>query len=208
MGIDRLDVGLYRLNVPFEDLTTAVYFAVYTQGAAIIDSATYPSDVDNYILPALKEIGLMPADVTYILLTHHHGDHAGGASCLAQRLQHAKVGTSFSSELPNRFALEDGQTLLDGLQVVHLPGHTDTTVGFLDVRTGTLLSGDCLQLKGIGRYRRGVSDKNSYIASVQKLKTMPIRRIVAAHEFDPLGSLAEGTEAVKQYLDCCLQCLE
>ena len=81
-------------------------------------------------------------------------------------------------------------------------------MGFLDVRTGTLLSGDCLQLKGVGRYRRGVTDKSGYTASVQKLKSMPIRRIVAAHEYDPLGSLAEGEEAVAQYLDCCLHCLE
>ena len=34
---------------------------------------------------------------------------------------------------------------------------------------------------------------------------MNVARIVAAHEFDPLGSLAEGREAVEIYLSTCAE---
>ena len=87
---------------------------------------------------------------------------------------------------------------------VHLPGHTADSMGYLDLRSHTLLSGDCLQLKGIGKYRNGIGNKDTYIASVNKLRAIDVRRIVAAHEYDPLGSIAEGRAAVDAYLDLCL----
>ncbi len=200
---DRIDDGLFRILIPFESVTTTVYVAVYEQGVAIIDSATYPTDVDTYILPALSEVGVDEAQVRYLLLTHDHGDHAGGIDRLRERLPRATVGAMFA--LPNAKTLLDGELLLGGLQVVHLPGHTDTAAGFLDRRTGTLLSGDCLQLDGIDKYRNGVSDRDAYRASIEKLKRMDIRRIVAAHEYEPLGSVADGETAVEQYLDECLR---
>ena len=90
------------------------------------------------------------------------------------------------------------------LMAVSLPGHTKNSVGYLDLRSKTLLSGDCLQLKGIGKYRNGIPYPNEYIASVQKLQHMQIDRIVAAHDYDPLGSVASGPLAVEEYLNLCL----
>ncbi len=67
-----------------------------------------------------------------------------------------------------------------------------------------MLSGDCLQLDGVGEYRNGVGYLDLYKASIVRLKNMDIKRIVAAHEFDPLGSVAEGEEEVQVYLDECI----
>ena len=58
MKTQKIDNGLYRLLIPFDNLTTTVYIAVFDTGAAIIDAATYPEDVDNYIIPALAELGI------------------------------------------------------------------------------------------------------------------------------------------------------
>lgn len=185
MHAKRIDQGLYRILIPFEDLTTTVYIAVFEQGTAIIDSGTYPTDVDGYILPALAELGVEAESVRFLLLTHRHGDHAGGFSRLQACFPHAKA---------------DG-ALPEGLIAVPLPGHTEDSVGYLC--GGTLLSGDCLQLKGIGKYRNGISDRDAYLKSIRYLKTLGLTRIVAAHEYDPLGSLAEGRTAVDRYLDCC-----
>lgn len=200
---EQLGDGLFRILVPFEAITTTVYVAVYDEGVAIIDSATYPSDVDGYILPALAEIGVRDEDVRYLLFTHDHGDHAGGLGRLREVFPRATVGAFFA--LSDAQRLTDGQVLLGGLQVVHLSGHTDTAVGFLDRRTDTLLSGDCLQLGGVDKYRDGVSDRGQYEASIEKLRGMTVRRIVAAHEYDPLGSIADGEAAVKRYLDECIR---
>jgi glyoxylase-like metal-dependent hydrolase (beta-lactamase superfamily II) len=101
--------------------------------------------------------------------------------------------------------LTDGEKLLGCLQVVSLPGHTKNSVGFLDLRSKTLLSGDCLQLKGIGKYRNGISRPAEYIQSIKRLQEMDIECIVAAHEYDPLGSIADGKAEVSQYLELCLQ---
>lgn len=204
MDIDGIDKGIFRLRVPFETLTTSVYFYVCPQGAAIIDSATYPTDVDGYIIPALEALNVRQEDVKHLLLTHNHCDHAGGIVRLAEIFPNATVGTSFETDLPNAVALWDGQTVIGTLRAVHLPGHTGDTYGFYDTATKTLLSGDCLQLDGVGKYRDNIWKPALYIDSVNKLKGMEIKRIVAAHEFDPLGSIAEGEIAVAHYLEQCI----
>lgn len=204
MMIDNIIEGIFRLKIPFEDLTTSVYFYISDEGVAIIDNATYSSDVDNYIMPALKELKINPADVKYLLLTHSHGDHAGGTKRLSQLLPNAKIGASFETGFSNQFLLQNNMKVLGNLIAVFLPGHTENSFGFLDIATKTLLSGDCLQLNGIGKYRNNVANAELYKQSVLKLKNMNIERIVAAHEFEPLGSLAVGKNEVIAYLEECL----
>jgi hypothetical protein len=130
MDIENLDQGLYRLKIPFMSVTTTVYFYICEQGAAVIDSATYPSDVDNYILPALDALGINRETVKMILQTHGHEDHAGGLQRLAQAIPHATVRTSFETDLPNQKPLRDGEMVLGNLKSVFLPGHTYDSYGF------------------------------------------------------------------------------
>ena len=210
MLAEKIENGLYRIRIPFEDLTTTVYFAVYETGTVIIDSATYALDADHYILPALCELGINKEDVRFLALTHTHGDHAGGIARLAECLPVATVRAFSQPKHPAvpYTPLADGEVLLGGLQVLHLPGHTQTCVGYYDLQTQTLLSGDCLQLRGIGKYRNGVVEPDLYVSSIRRLQNLPIRRIVAAHEYDPLGSLAEGKAAVARYLQACLDAIK
>ena len=204
MMIDNIIEGIFRLKVPFEDLTTSVYFYISDEGVAIIDNATYSSDVDNYIMPALEKLKINATNVKYLLLTHSHDDHAGGTSRLAELLPNAKIGASFETGLKNQLILQDNKNILGNLVAIFLPGHTENSFGFFDTATKTLLSGDCLQLNGIGKYRNNIANGKLYEQSVLKLKNMDIKRIVAAHEFEPLGSLAIGKNAVIAYLEECL----
>ncbi len=206
MKIDNLGAGLFRILIPFEgDVTTTVYVVLCDGGVALIDSATYPSDVDNYIIPALEELKIPIESVKHLLLTHNHGDHAGGAERLLEKAEKADLRASFPSSLPRFSPLGDGEIIGGRLQTVSLPGHTEHSVGFLDLRTKTLLSGDCLQLEGVGKYRNGIGYPALYIESCEKLKKMNISRIVTAHEYDPLGSIANGEGEVKEYLDLCIE---
>ena len=205
MSIDKIDEGLYRVLIPYEDeITTTVYVVAGDSGVAVIDCATYPDDADNYISPALDKLGIALERVKYILLTHSHADHAGGAARLSELLPRATVASAFSHGENGSITLSDGEMLLDRLQVVSLPGHTVDSIAFLDVETKTLLSGDCLQLYGVGKYKKGVGHRDLYRGSIDRLRQMDIERIVAAHEYDPLGSLAEGKQAVRTYLEVCL----
>ncbi|HET7579281.1 MAG TPA: MBL fold metallo-hydrolase [Bacillales bacterium] len=52
---------------------------------------TGPSPSVKYVLAGLKDLGLDPADVQYIILTHIHLDHAGGAGLLLQDCPNATV---------------------------------------------------------------------------------------------------------------------
>ena len=203
--ITRLSDGLYRLYIPFEELCTAVFFAVYEEGTVIIDSATYPSDAEIYILPALHSLGIAPEQVRVIALTHSHGDHAGGAMRLSELLPNAEIVATEPTKISNVREIGDGDTVLGGLRAVILSGHTKKSAGYLDERSGILLSGDCLQLGGIGRYRNGIKYPELYRASVERVRGMDIKKLVASHEYDPLGSIAEGRAEIEKYLDICLE---
>lgn len=197
---------IYRIQIPFEAIYTTAYVAKYEDGVAIIDSGDKPADVDDYILPALVELGIHTTDVRYLLLTHDHGDHAGGIRRLAECFPNAIVRASFPMDIANFAPLVDEEVLLGGLQVLFLPGHNRYATGYFDLPTGTLLSGDCLQLSGVDKYRNGVAEPEMYVQSVEKLLAMPsLHRIAAAHEYDPYGCLAEGKDEVERYLRYCMQ---
>jgi glyoxylase-like metal-dependent hydrolase (beta-lactamase superfamily II) len=57
---------------------TNIYFIPCEGGWLQIDCG-YPGDYEKYLTEAGK-IGVDPADVKYLLLTHHHDDHAGFAA--------------------------------------------------------------------------------------------------------------------------------
>jgi hydroxyacylglutathione hydrolase len=106
------------------------------------------------ISEGFASLGLRLEDVSAVLLTHLHWDHARGASLF----EHAQVFTGACERLPcflNRRLrrrelqrVHDGQTLsLGGLtvRVVATPGHTDGSVCYL-IDDKWLFSGDALRL--------------------------------------------------------------
>ena len=202
MSLIQIAEGLFLLKVPFEDLYTSVFFVEGRDGLAVIDCATTPDDVDCHILPALNR---MKTVATHLLLTHSHGDHAGGASRLLQVCPNVICRAYEPMEFPKFRPLEDGELLLERLQVVPLFGHTLHSVGYLDRWTNTLISGDCLQLSGVGKYTNGIRYPELYLQSIETIKEMQPDRIIASHDYVPLGSIAEGKDAVVRYLDACAQ---
>ena len=82
-GIFVIDTGFYR------PLFDASYLLVECGRAAFIDSGT------NFAVPrllaALDELGLAPDAVDFVILTHVHLDHAGGAGLLMQALPQATM---------------------------------------------------------------------------------------------------------------------
>ncbi len=82
-GIHTIDTGFMR---PRFD---AAYLIVENGRGAFVDCGT------NHSLPrmlaALESAGLQPADVDWLILTHVHLDHAGGAGELIAQLPNAKL---------------------------------------------------------------------------------------------------------------------
>jgi glyoxylase-like metal-dependent hydrolase (beta-lactamase superfamily II) len=52
---------------------------------------TGPSPSIDYLLDGLKQIGIDPHDLRYVIVTHIHLDHAGGAGLLLRECPNAKI---------------------------------------------------------------------------------------------------------------------
>lgn len=75
----------YDLSMPER---TGTYVLLEEQ-IAIIETSASPSV--PYILEGLKELQVNPENIAYIILTHIHLDHAGGAGLLLSHCPNAKV---------------------------------------------------------------------------------------------------------------------
>lgn len=89
-GIYRIDIGPVKAAVSGGYLGySLVYFIVSDGETAIIDIG--PAAVTPAILEAIRSIGYDPSQLSQIVLTHIHLDHAGGAGALAKQFPGVKV---------------------------------------------------------------------------------------------------------------------
>ena len=57
-------------------------WALKTSAGIIIIDALYDYSVEDEIVGGLTKLGLNPADIKYVIVSHAHGDHVGGAKFL------------------------------------------------------------------------------------------------------------------------------
>ena len=118
-----------------------------SDGIILFDTLNNTEEATQYIEGGLRRVGLDPAKIKYIVLTHGHGDHFGGAKYLQEKYK-AKVlmsgidwdivskdaasGTSRFGPPPSRdISIADGQKLTLGGTTISFyltPGHTPGTV--------------------------------------------------------------------------------
>ncbi|HEX2540293.1 MAG TPA: MBL fold metallo-hydrolase [Caldimonas sp.] len=82
-GVAVIDTGFHRA------LFDASYLVIEGGRAAFVDTGT--NDAAPRLLAALAAFGLEPGDVDYVIATHVHLDHAGGAGLLMQSLPNARL---------------------------------------------------------------------------------------------------------------------
>lgn len=82
-GILALDSGYRRSGL------AAIHLIIHQGRAAIVDTGTNASV--PRVLSALAAAGIPPAKVAWVMLTHIHLDHAGGAGSLMCALPNAKL---------------------------------------------------------------------------------------------------------------------
>lgn len=211
-NFERINENICRMTVPYKDIFTTIYTVRTPQGVLLFDAASWDSDVEGYILPFLKEANVAPEELKYIFISHNHTDHAGGIGELLKVYPEVTI-LSRSRKLhekhpAGRFIYhEDGETFLDVLQVVTIPGHTKDCSAILDTRTNTLISGDCLQaygIRGSGTWAANIIYPDLYVQAIEKVRTLEIDQILTAHDYDPQGYRADGKDEVASYLDACI----
>ena len=211
MDLTKITEHIHRLVTPYKDIFTAVFFVQTPDSVILFDTASGPSDVEQYILPAMKALEIDPKKLKYIFLSHGHTDHAAGVERLLQEFPEVCLVTR-SESIAKRYGAysvlmpEDGQALLEDFQVVAIPGHSEDSAALLDKRTDTLITGDCLQLFGIfgsGLWRTNVGLPVQYLQALEKVRGMKLQTVVMAHDYHPYGYIARGPEEIGRCLDAC-----
>ena len=192
MKFEREIGNIYRLKVPFEDIYTSVFLLKTERGYMLVDCATTEKDVQEWLLPALKEMGLSIQDMQFLLLTHKHGDHAGGL-------------TEILKSHPTIEIIDTLCQFFGNLEIYPLQGHTQDCIGLLEISTGTLISGDGLQGAGVGRYRCSLESKEDYLTTIKKIrKDGRIKNILFSHDYEPWNRDGVfGREEVEKILEDC-----
>lgn len=233
---EKLAENVRRAPVTFPGCWAGVYL-VTGQENILVDTGGCAATVDSDIVPALEKLGMTLKDISWMAMTHIHGDHVGGAArlkelapwirtaCFEGSAERMRSPRDYSAEIraafPGKSApvpavldgvepdllLKDGDTLGD-LVLIHTPGHDTDSCSYLDTRTRTLLTGDSLQLNGtVSQGCSLLMDVPGYRETIARLKRMEIDHIACGHPYLPLGADADGKENVKAYLDACEACL-
>ena len=187
---------IYRLRVPFMSVYTSVFLVVAQGKVILVDCATTESDVRDIIVPALMRLGYSLTDVSAIVLTHGHSDHAGGLDTLLSLAPEIKVIRSETS-------------LCDGISTYAMAGHTADSIGLLDETQGVLITGDGIQGAGIGKFRCMLETKEGYLGTLGRIRADGrIKTLLFSHEYEPwYKNRADGREQIEACIDECLKYL-
>jgi len=131
-------------NVYFVGQSEYSAWAVTTSAGIILMDAIFDYSVEDEVVNGLTALGLDPAQIKYVVVSHAHGDHVGGAGFLQKRGARI-VMSSADWDLMDRSAVNylkptrdivatDGQKLTLGDTTVTLyitPGHTLGTISSL-----------------------------------------------------------------------------
>ena len=121
-------------------------WAITTSEGIIIIDTIYPYNSEELIVGGLTRLGLDPEDIRYVIISHAHGDHIGGAQMLQERYGARVVMGGPDWDLveryPNRYrsmaprrdiVATDGMEITLGDVTVTLwetPGHTPGTLSY------------------------------------------------------------------------------
>ena len=115
--------------------------------------------------------------------------------------------------VPPARLLKDGDTIDAGrgvrLTCVHLPGHTNGSVGFFWEQEGIFFSGDAVAGLHVDKGKLPIVQNLSlYLESLAKIRQMPIRRLLCGHPYRgvrlPAAHIRNGRE-VGLFLDDSLE---
>jgi len=122
--VGRTDVGAWVIKT--------------SAGLVLIDTLYTPKDAAQIIDGGLRKLGLDPADIKIVFVTHFHGDHAGGVPYFREKGMRVMLSESDWSQLGGAPAADsiahDGQTIMVGdtpFTVVLTPGHTPGAISLI-----------------------------------------------------------------------------
>jgi len=140
--------NLYFIGIP----SVSAWAITTSAGIIVIDSLDNPRESEMFIEGGLRKLGLDPMQVKYVVNTHAHNDHFGGAQYLADKLhgqlvmsetdwgviekmQPPPANNTNRGPLPKRGkAVKDGEKLTLGdttIEIYQTPPHTPGAISLI-----------------------------------------------------------------------------
>ena len=202
--------NLYYVGIDW----VAAYVLETSKGLILIDSL-YGPWVEPMI-DSISSLGLDPNDIRYVLVTHGHFDHAGGAAEINRRFGATVVMTEEDWALAREpaavaaFAMDvppTGQTAEDGdiielgdtrIELFKTPGHTEGVLSMrYQVKDGAK-SYTAVTLGGVGLNFDGVERTESYLRSYDRIQSDIAKNAsVSLPNHARMGRVFERAKALK-----------
>lgn len=166
----------------------------------VIDPGSPYPDQQAVLTRVLAQEAASGRPVAMVLLTHHHGDHVGGAQALAAEqgvpiAAHANTARRLAGKVAVTRLLEADETLDDfAVRCVYTPGHAD---GHLCFEHGAAsIVGDMVAGLGWILIDPVEGDMAQYLASLEILLARPATQLLPAH--GPM--IADGPAKLHEYI--------
>jgi metallo-beta-lactamase class B len=196
-------------NFYFVGMTEFSAWAVTTSEGIIVIDPLFDYSVEDEVVGGLSKLGLDPANIKYVLVSHGHLDHVGGAKLLQERFGARVLLAAADWDMLERdnppykprrdMEITDGMKLTLGdttLTMYHTPGHTNGTVSTLiPLRDGTTRHVGALWGGTLFNFGPDAARFRSYAESAAKF-----REIATAAGADVLLSNHTDYDGTKQKL--------
>jgi len=206
----KLQDGVYRYRE--KGVLDANTYVIRGEQTVLIDPG-----LGNYLRLLLKEMqedGIAPKEVDVIAITHLHPDHCDATAALKE-VSGAKVAVHSSQWEYRDLLLEEASRVLGieakkfevdfvfedrlehtELRIQHTPGHSPESICFYAVDKKTLISGDLVFDKGIGRTDLPFGNTEELINSINTISTLDTELLLPGH-----GAILKGRSNVKMNYD-------
>jgi metallo-beta-lactamase class B len=183
-----------------------------SDGLILIDALNNEAEAQVLIEGGMKALGLDPAQIKYLVITHGHGDHYGAAAAFVRKYGVRLVASEIDWRMmqttlefdavswdrpprrgPRDIGVKDGDTLTLGDTTIHFqvtPGHTLGTLSpTFDVRSGGRTHKALMWGGTAFNFGRDLDRLGSYIAETERM-----RGVVATRRIDTLLSNHPGSD--------------
>jgi glyoxylase-like metal-dependent hydrolase (beta-lactamase superfamily II) len=218
--------GIHRVDEASSNLAHSnVYLVINEKDLVVVDTGM-PGNAKKIVV-YIQKIGHQPSEVSTIILTHYHIDHAGSVKDLKDLVNAkiavgagdkdfvsgdkpypkpknilARAASSFIKVAPVNvdITLKDADRI-GSLTVIDAAGHTPGSIFLYDPQRKVLFAGDTLRLDGdkvVAGPKQYVWDEEKEQQSIAKLATLDFDVMLPGH-----GEILKtnASNAVKEFID-------